>query len=154
MGFLTAPQVRRVDLGNGYWADVTEIAAGAYSKVQQHMTHTSIATDQPDVQLDLPAFRIELVVACLSDWNLTDENDGPLPLQPERLRRTSVSRLPPWAFEKIRKAADELNGERRDHGQFRDGGAEGDPDGDGWPGSPAEVPDVPAPVAATGPEPV
>lgn len=150
MGFLRPATVERVELGDGFWADVTELAAGEYESVQGRMTRTTMTGDNAKIEVDLRSYRMALVTACVKDWNLTDEQGGALPLQPERVKFASVARLPEWAFERIREVANRLNGPRKDQGQFRPDGAGSDPDVDGGSGGVAALPDAPADVEPAG----
>lgn len=169
MGFLQQ-ETDTVDLGAGYWATVRALTAGEYGDVEKVLAGTKVSgKGDVDITPDLAEFRRRLVTASLVEWNLTDEQDVLLPLPPVppeterpqvratavRARRTSVDRLPMWAFEQIRTAADKLNGSRdkREVAQFPDGDLGGDTDAEAGAAGAAEVPDGAAVVAAAGPAP-
>jgi len=128
MGFL-ATRTATVELGGDYYAVVRELTSGEYGDVERPLTEAKVVGDAKSARMDmapnLTEFRRRLVTASLVGWNLTDENDVMLPLPeiPEgvtgqdravivKQRRASVDRLPQWAFEMIRAAADKLNGPR------------------------------------------
>ena len=143
MGFLSGNNVQRVDLGNGYWADLREITADEYTDVEKHLSRTVVMGDKVEIRPDLTGFRKAMVLASIHDWNLTDENDKPLPLRPHSERVQSIGRLPVWAFERIREVADGMNGKRKgkDEAQFRDAGAGGAEVGESGSGVVPELPD-------------
>lgn len=117
MGFLTGDAKRRVELGDGYWADVRALTAGEYAQVEDALVQARLKGSQPDVSSRLSESRRVLVTLSIAEWNLTDENDAPLPLG-----RASVDRLPMDAFNALHEAAAALSTPRRgqDAAQFRD----------------------------------
>jgi len=159
MGFLST-RTKTVDLGDGFWAEVRELTSQEYGDVERPLTQAKVVGDannaRMDMSPDLPEFRRRLVTAALTGWNLTDADDELLPLPdiPEgatgqdrakvvKVRRTSVDRLPQWAFEKIRELADQLNGPRsRDEvASFPDEDVSGGADGSGGTAGAVPVPD-------------
>jgi hypothetical protein len=61
-----------------------------------------------ETRIDLPAYRRELLVASIADWNLTDEFERPYPLKPEAQLRESVEQLPPAVYLQLLKVAQDL----------------------------------------------
>jgi hypothetical protein len=162
-GFLEASGydgTERIDLGNGYWADVKKCLSSAEASLAEAamMTNHRLGDRGQAADLNSRGYRTELVVLSLAGWNI-DEQDGTVwPLDPGQPkagapvprnpylpgcpRRQSVARLPEPVFELIWQKCDELNSPRTgpDAASFPDGAVGGDPYGDGGPAGPAAVP--------------
>lgn len=65
---------------------------------------TSIAIDQA-------AYRMELLLHAITEWNLTDEHDKPLPLVPEDAKRRSLEKLPARVYDRLVDEAEKLIGD-------------------------------------------
>lgn len=128
-GFLSLyNQTDRVELGGGYYVDVkrflssaeTERAQRALVAPQVKSEVTAGAGDEADVRavvstIDQATYNVEVMVAAIVAWNLTDELEQPLPLPPympgkptgpdpaNDVRRQSVRRLPDFAKKRILK---------------------------------------------------
>ena len=169
-GFLEASGyegTQRIDLGNGYWADVKKcLTTEEKARVDDLLggkQQVDVAGQRQYASMDYTASRREMVIQSLVAWNLTDPDGSTWLLLPESrptgkpypagsLRRLSVGRLPAPVFEQIFAVCDELNSPRKgaDAVTFPDGPVGGDPDGDGGAGDPAAVPDGTGTVAAAG----
>lgn len=150
MAFLTR-NVRRVDLGDGYWADMRELSSAEYLALEKIMSKARVIDGKVQVDPDLQLYRSRMVEVALVEWNLTDEDDHLLPIGDPAERTASVGRLPIWAFDMLRKCADDMNGERPDAGRFRSGGSVGGADGDAGATGAGPVPDGSGVVAEGGP---
>ena len=82
--------------------DEFEAAKRALSSVK---IEDSNLTPEPDIA----AYQRELIVASVIDWNLTDENDQPLPLTPLPAKRTSVGKLPETVLSSLLIKINETN---------------------------------------------
>jgi hypothetical protein len=94
------------------------------------------------VKPDMTAFQVELLSRSIVDWNLTDEEDNPLPLgrltddlvdetrrnAQVEITRASLRRLPGELFMVLFRAVNSLGGPRgsAERVQFRAGAASGD----------------------------
>lgn len=136
MGFLDSYEgTERIDLGEGWWIDVKKCLTSAeYQKVQAFFgagKQTVNMNGKQFATIDPAAAQEELLFQSISDWNLTDAQDQPLPLSPEPARRASISRLPAPVFMQVYQRCDELNGPRSNEeaAQFPDGDLSGAEDG-------------------------
>lgn len=159
MGFLAASGYEgeeRIDLGNGYWADVKRCLSSSEAALAEAamITNHRLADGSQSAVLDQRGYRAEMVVQSLVAWNLDDEDGTPWPLDgseargrtvysPGCLRRQSVARLPEPVFEQIFKVVDELNSPRRgpEAASFPGQDERGDPDGDAGAAGAGQVPD-------------
>lgn len=117
------------DPGGHWWVDVKktlsgaelDIAEGKKLQVTQNMGDPNsgraarerarkqllgmpVEDDTPDdsavnMNIDLAAYRLELLTLAIVEWNLTDERDQRLPLVPFDAKRRSIKRLPPEVYE-------------------------------------------------------
>lgn len=161
MGFLSIyEQTVRLDLGKyddravGYWVDfrpdltVDDMNAATHAlgspKFGGKFRSGDVKSEndvpvEVSLQQDIAAFREELVLRAIVDWNLTGRDDQPLPLdfdaEAERKtgkpspRRQSIRQLPPFVFNAIHEAVAEAGSKRdtEEQARFRDraaGGAE------------------------------
>lgn len=128
-GFLALySETDRVELRGGYYVDIRKYldhAAWGYaqrklvdprleSTLGQKTEGGEAETRTVASMVDQQAYNLELLVAAIVDWNLTDEQDRPLPLPPyipptkldgedkaNLVRRDSIRRLPAFATKKI-----------------------------------------------------
>lgn len=156
-GFLQASGydgTTRIDLGNGYWADVKNcLPAEEMAYVENMMGAGKQRIDVSNggrqfAELDIRSSWNEMVVQSLVAWNI-DEEDGrtiwPLdaggrfagrggenPFPPGCPRRLSVARLPDPVFKQIWQECDTLNSPRTgaEAASFPGEDERGDPDGD------------------------
>lgn len=135
----------RIPLDDEWWVDVKKCLSVAESEAAERALMT-MTVEQPDPQLpgsavtaggvatvamranpDIFTNLQEMVVASVVAWNLTDDDDQVLPLEPDAVKRQSISRLHQADYDKIAARVRVLNGgmsaaERR---QFPDGGGGG-----------------------------
>lgn len=105
-GFLSEyNQITRlvIDPEGKWWVDVKENitrreSALAQSALVRPVVRYSGDDSETKGEVDTVAYQMELVVAAVVDWNLTDENDFPLPLTPAADKRESINRLPDKVF--------------------------------------------------------
>ncbi len=105
-----------VDMGGGYWVRVKKFLSVEESEAAENAftagTQVVMGADgTPTVTFDRTKQLFEQVLVAIAAWNLTDENDQPLPLdhspELERTsgrpspRRRSLRLLPQVAFDKI-----------------------------------------------------
>lgn len=135
MGFLSKfKTVERVDLGDGYWADVRQYLTRAQmAEAQTRLAKLSVSMQKQDVSadMDLNAFQAELAAQAIVGWNLTDENDRPMPFAPLEALRKSLDLVPPFVVEQIVTPI-KLQPET-DAATFQGEGAAGAGDGEGSP---------------------
>lgn len=113
MGFLTHGEPVRVDLGEGFWADVRSgLSFGDMADAQKKLSAYRVADNDVVSEPDIAGYQIEMVKRALLSWNLTDENDGLLPTSPPDKLVASLKRLPQWAFNTIYSKVADLNNER------------------------------------------
>lgn len=146
MGFLRV-NTETVPLGDDYWAKVRELSTDEYAPIEDILAQVGVAGEGMTAEVHMAVYRRALVTAALVDWNLTDEDDQPLPVDGH-----SVGRLPISAFEALHKAVSALNGPRRGRevAQFRDAGAVGAQDGHAGSAGAAAVPVGAGAVEAAG----
>lgn len=105
MGFLSPyAATEDVDLGDGFKATLkvylsTDDATAAQKAMIKVLTKVVGTDSEPEVttEFDQGAYLKEVAARALVSWNLTDENDLPLPVSSLEDKRASVSRLPFWA---------------------------------------------------------
>jgi len=78
---------------------------------------------QTAVTVDQAAYRLELLMLAVTDWNLTDEHDQVLPLSPASAKRRSLTRLPSGPYNVL---VETVEGQIAEQGQERDAEAEAD----------------------------
>jgi hypothetical protein len=130
-GFLSLYDERdRIEMGGGYYVEIKKFLSDAeHDRAQRALVSPRIEStvakagggaDEAEVRavtttIDQQGYNIEVLVAAIIDWNLTDETDQLLPLPPympppsagedkvNRVRRESIRRLPHFAIERILK---------------------------------------------------
>lgn len=129
MGFLTHGDPVRVDLGDGFWADVRPgLSFGDLAEAQKRLSAYKVSGNDMVSEPDIAGYQIEMVKRALISWNLTDESDVALPISPPDKAVASLRRLPQWAFNTIYSKVAELNNERTplEERTFQEGPAVGD----------------------------
>lgn len=145
----------RIELGKGYWIDVKKCLTSAeYQKVQNFLGQgrqpVKVGGDGTQmITVDVYAAQCEMLNRSITAWNLTGPDGAEWPLEPEKERRASITRLPMAVVIKVYQECDKLNGPRKgaDAVRFPDEPVGGDPDGDGGPADPAAVPEGAGDVA-------
>jgi hypothetical protein len=131
MGFLTFGDPLRVDLGENWWVDIRPgLSFGDLAEAQKALSKYSVSGgDSLEAAPDLGAYQLEMVAKSVISWNLTDEQDGPLPLSPYANRLASIRRLPQWAFNRIYGEVARVNSDRtpKEEAQFPARADDGDP---------------------------
>lgn len=104
MGFLTRYNGTDIlDLGEGYSVtllrhlpgDAQEAAEAARTRAVANVeTSGEQRTVAIETSPDTARYTTLLLSAAIAGWNLTDENDRPLPLSPDEQRTESIRRLP------------------------------------------------------------
>jgi hypothetical protein len=102
------------DHTEGYWADVkTHLTRGEtkaanealYRLVMKLEVNEKADTDAPTAEasgeMHLDDYQTAIAMAAVVAWNLTDEDDVVLPLEPNSAKLTSFDRLPGDVFNKI-----------------------------------------------------
>lgn len=107
----------RIDVGNDYWVEVKVCVTkaendAAQRKMMQNKMSVHAGVGQIEGDLDIPAYEEELVFQSITNWNLTDHNNNPLPLVPADAKRLAVQSLPSPVFQDIFKRVNDLNGAR------------------------------------------
>lgn len=126
-GFLSLfNEPERVVVVDGYWVDIKKgLSAEDYEAAQRALLgKMSMNNNGLSAEPDTVAYQHELVFRAIVDWNLTDENDQPLPLAPADVKHASIRRLPQFVFidlyERINAAATPRS--KAEEVNFRDGG--------------------------------
>jgi hypothetical protein len=93
----------QIDPEGKWWVDVKENITRRESAVAQTALVRPVvryagADSETKGDVDTVAYQMELVVAAVVDWNLTDEGDVVLPLTPPDAKRESINRLPDKVF--------------------------------------------------------
>lgn len=106
-----------------FWVDLYKTIPGAALDVLDSIKFQVISTPKkmPDgtvenvleTRSDLPKYRKELLVAAISDWNLTNRFEKRFPLAPEEARRVSIQSLPPDVYLQLIAVAERLVNESR-----------------------------------------
>lgn len=151
MGFLSRYSgTDIIDLGDGYTVTVLQHLPGDAQEAAEAAKVKAVANVESDGQQrtvavetsqDMARYTTLLLHAAIASWNLTDEYDRPLPLQPEEARMASIRRLPAEVRTQLRTRIEaNIAGQARTPGeqqQFRYGGDSSGPVGEGRPASPA-----------------
>jgi hypothetical protein len=162
----------KIDLGNGYWAEVKNCLTSAEQGFVEALVGGTQRVDMGGkrqyAELNISGSRVELIVQSLAGWNLTEADGKTIwPLDaggrfagrgeknpwPEGCpRRQSVDRLPAPVKDQIWQVCDELNGPREpgEAASFPEQGERGDQDGDGGAPGTAPVPEGTGAVEAAG----
>ena len=155
MGFLSRYSgTDIVDLGDGFNVTVLRHLPGDAQEAAEAAKVRAVAnvrTEGGDKQrsvevatsTDMATYTTLLLAAAIVGWNLTDERDMPLPLQPEEQRLTSIRRLPAEVRTRLREHVEaNMQAEQRtpeQQEQFRHPGDGGTPVREGRPGGLAGV---------------
>jgi hypothetical protein len=127
-GFLSLyNQTERIEVADGYWVDIkTNLTTEEYEAAQRVLIGKVSMRGAAGIQSepDTIAYQRALVSQSIVGWNLTDEADQPLPLEPEQARATSISRLPQSVFLAIYERVNASSAPRTTDEEisFRDGG--------------------------------
>jgi hypothetical protein len=152
-GFLSAYSgITRVEVGDPegkYWIDIRQhLSHGQQEAGERALANVVINEKGREVKPDTVKYRQTLLLASIADWNLADEDDGPI----WPLNLQSVKRLPGVVFDQLWELIDESNGARTkaESRQFPAGGVGGDPDGGTGAAESVDVLDEAAVLAAPG----
>lgn len=152
MGFLSAYSgTHRVAVPHPdreYWVELREhLPHGATEKSAAALQAVTMVGNKVQPTPDVYKSRAELVLASIVDWNIDDDNGTVWPVNMQSIRR-----LPEPVFDLLYQAIEQSNGAlaAAERAQFRDGGASGDPDGNGGASVPVDVPAGAAALAAVG----
>lgn len=114
MGFLSKYDgTEQIPIDEEYWVVIKKhLSSGEYDAAKAALTRVQVddTTEsglRPDP--DVPNYQREVVIAAIVSWNLTDENDGALPLDTIAHKRASVKRLPDLVVTKIYSRINELD---------------------------------------------
>ncbi len=125
----------------GFWIDVKKsLDTDDYADAQRALLgKMSMDSGGMKAEPDSVAYQRELVFVAIQAWNLTDENDVPLPLTPPNLKRESIATLPQAAFLEVYQHVNKSTQPRstEDERSFRDGSA-----GSGGERGTSEAPDA------------
>lgn len=131
-GFLALfNEPERVAVGEGYWIDLrTSLTAEDYEAGQRVLLgKMTMVGGSLNSTPDTIGYQHELVFRSVVDWNLTDEEGDPLPLEPDKAKHDSIRRLPQSVFidlyNRINAASTPRGGQ--EEVQFRDDSAAGGP---------------------------
>ncbi len=114
-----------------YWVEIRKsLSQMAFSQVQRALVKPTLIDDTVSGETHTGAYQIEWVAQSVTDWNLTDENDQPLPLggdktDPVAVSRKSVASLPAAVVVYLYKkchALHDASTEEVSNASFRDGG--------------------------------
>jgi hypothetical protein len=105
-GFLSGyNQVTRINIDpeGKWWIDVKDHlsrrdTAIATTALVKPIVRYEDGDSQTQGNVDTVSYQMELVIAGIVDWNLTDEEDVLLPLDPPDAKRESINRLPNDVF--------------------------------------------------------
>lgn len=116
--------------------DDTKAAKAARERARRELLGLAVEPEEEQVpgartsvRVDTAAYRLELLTLAITDWNLTDEADRPLPLVPFDAKRRSIKRLPPGVYDTVVARVEE-NAEasktttREEREDFRESGGE------------------------------
>jgi hypothetical protein len=157
-GFLSLYEgTERIELGNGYWVDVRKsLSSAEWTRLQNilgiNRQHVDVNARRATTNTDLGAYQAELAVLSVADWNL-DEADGTTwKLEPDKVKRANIARLPSSVFIRIVQRCDELNGapDSKEQARFPGPGGGGDPEQDGGAAGTGELPDTEGVLGAAG----
>lgn len=116
MGFISY-KTKKVVLGKQdgveWFVVLRELSQGDASRVEACLTRNVRANEQGGTLEEgaVGQWRIEQVARSIVEWNLTDEQERPLPTKPIQDLRKSLERLPLKVFNKLFEAAEDLNKE-------------------------------------------
>lgn len=105
----------RIPLPAGYWVDVRRsLSSPEYEPVQRLLGagKQSLRADAPQVVIDPSGAMREMLFQSVVAWNLDDPDGTEWPLEPDKARRESISRLPNSVLQQVYGRCDELNGPR------------------------------------------
>jgi hypothetical protein len=130
MGFLNlyaATERIAVSDDGAWWVEIrVSLPKSDYDAAQKALVPTAVVTREGQrAEMDVISYQLELVSRAIVNWNLTDENDLPLPVVPYAAARRSLQRLPQSVFMTIFDRVNELNSPRsqKDNDSFRNGAA-------------------------------
>ena len=92
---------KRIEVADGYWIDIkTSLTTEDYEVAQRALFGKMKmgAGGELQTEPDTIAYQNELVQRAIIAWNLTDEDDNPLPLEPPAEKSASIQRLPQSVF--------------------------------------------------------
>lgn len=104
MGFLSKyTKTERIDLGDNFWVDIRPYLTASQKAAAEDKL---VSTDgkSSGMQVGTGAYTLEIAVQAIVDWNLTTDDDMPLPVRPIEARRASVSLLPAFVTDQIMAA--------------------------------------------------
>lgn len=136
MGFLSRYVLtERLDLGDGFWLDYRPYLSSAQKARAEDLMVTSGTGD--GMRVASGSFAFEIVVQSITGWNLTDENDIPLPVRTEDERRASLARCPGFVVDKVFAKVNETSANRqKDEAAFPGGAGPDTVGGDATGGDP------------------
>jgi hypothetical protein len=134
-GFLALfNKTERIEYDEGYWVEFSpSLTAAEYETAQRVLLGNMRMTgSQLSATPDTIAYQHELVFQAITAWNLTDEDNNPLPLEPVKAKHESIRKLPQSVFldlyTKINAASSPRSGEEeirfRADGESSDAGEE------------------------------
>ena len=182
MGFLKPTNTVRIDLAeidiktdpktgartggrraeyDGYWVDIKPQLSRAEKRgVERAMFSGAVnfagSTDGAQVSgrmaPDMVGMQDALLIESIAGWNLTDENDQPLPTSPQEQLYESLSKLPDDVFDYLYVSVNAGNrGRTKEEQATFPGGADAGPEsGEGRPAEPGQILDAGGPVAEVG----
>jgi hypothetical protein len=108
-----------IDPDGEWWVDVKDnldrhSAAQAQAVLVRPVVRYNGTDSETRGDVDTGGYQTELVFAHIVNWNLTDEDGLPLPLEPEEERRKSIERLPEKVFMLISR---HIQGDTEDSGK-------------------------------------
>lgn len=123
MGYLSKyTRTERIDLGDGFWVDIRPHLTAAQKAAAEDRL---VANNDGALQVGTGAYSLELAVQAITDWNLTDDADKALPVNPVEARRASVALLPAEAVEAVNAAVNSAAKKAREaEADLKSGGAE------------------------------
>ncbi len=140
-GFLSEySTITKVELGGGWWVRVRKfLSRGDFKAAQAKLiTPTMKYTEQEQAEttgsVDTGGYQNELVARAIVEWNLTDENDQPIPIGtvhpdngPDLTRYRAVNVLPGEVFDKLLLAIEGAAPKTKDKLAAKDGETPTDP---------------------------
>lgn len=112
----------RIEVAPGYWIEVKKsLTAEEFEHAQSALLgNVSFgAGGEFKSEPDTAAYQREIVFRSIVDWNLTDENDQPLPLTPDEDKMKSIMRLPQEVFGMVFDLVNETSGARSKDDEVR-----------------------------------
>lgn len=94
-------------------AQAAQLAKARAAKARMGMAGEEPADDTDNgvttsIAVDQAAYRMELLLHAINDWNFTDEHGTVLPLVPEIAKRASLERLPSRVYDRLVDEAEKL----------------------------------------------